>query len=657
MKKLLITLLAALVACGAFAQDSFPDIPANHWAADAVARIADLGIIIGFPDGTFRGNESFTRYQSALVISRTLDVLNANLDAMHAMTEEDIASLRNALQELASDVASQGVRLSAVEAAVAGLSDDVSAAAAASAENAGAIAALSDDVVANSARIDDVEAALDEVPAGLDPVLRDLQNQIASLRVAADTAQAQAESAEALASGAADAAAAAAARADENAEAITSINSVLSLLNDDVTDLQNQVRSMADAPPALPEGLTDDVARNSSDIANIREFVILLRRDQVALRDRVAALEEGDAGQAAAIDDLSARVANLEDNSINISGTIELDYEVSRVLGNELDVDRAFGVNADRDIGNSFFSSGADDLNDDDEDDGDYETEEGEVAQDRQDIEQTTGDVGASADVNIGFSQTFDGAGSPRALDTFEGVISFNIEQLAAGAVALDDADADSEALYVFNLAEFTSTFTVGGDAGVLDITFGDDVDTTLTPWLYEHPGEGFDANLGEPPGLDFLNLGLQAGYAAADPGAADTYDRYIRGTASPELAENVALSGGVTYAERNTNAGDKDDVNGDNVDTSLLGIDGQIGVGPLTIEGEFVTDISTTPATDGDVLDVTATVDGSALPILDSLSVNYHDIGANYVGLYDDTDDLARELDQTGIDVAASLN
>ncbi|MFA7460922.1 MAG: S-layer homology domain-containing protein, partial [Trueperaceae bacterium] len=101
MKKLIITLLAAVLASGAFAQSSFPDIPANHWAGDAVERIADLGIVIGFPDGTYRGNEAFTRYQAALVVSRLLDVLNDNVNAALALTQADVDSLRNAVQELA----------------------------------------------------------------------------------------------------------------------------------------------------------------------------------------------------------------------------------------------------------------------------------------------------------------------------------------------------------------------------------------------------------------------------------------------------------------------------------------------------------------------------------------------------------------------------
>src|SRR5690606_33799353 len=106
-----------------------------------------------------------------------LDVINDNVNSALALTQADVDSLRNAVQELASDVAAQGVRLSAAERAIAGLSDDVTA---------------------NTARLDDLEAALPG--GGVDPaVLRDLQNQLASQRVALDTAQAQAEAAAARA--------------------------------------------------------------------------------------------------------------------------------------------------------------------------------------------------------------------------------------------------------------------------------------------------------------------------------------------------------------------------------------------------------------------------------------------------------------------------
>jgi uncharacterized coiled-coil protein SlyX len=333
MHRFLITLLtAALVGGTAFAQ-AFPDIPANHWAGDAVEEIADLGIVIGFPDGTFRGNEAFTRYQAALVVSRLLAVVDANMDA-------ELSGLRAAMQDLASDVAAQGVRLAAAESAIAGISDDVAA-------NSGRIGAL-----------EDALAGLESAMAD-SAVLRDLQNQIASQRVAIDTAQAQAEAAAARADAAYDLALQGLAESDANASDIAALNRALQILSDRVDGMG--------APVAMPDtfdpsGLQAGIDRNAGDIANIREFVILLRRDQVALRDRVAALEAADAATAEAIADLDARVATLERTALQISGSISLTYNVNRfagcVAGCGFDVDRVYGIGFRRDMGASFVSTG-----------------------------------------------------------------------------------------------------------------------------------------------------------------------------------------------------------------------------------------------------------------------------------------------------------
>lgn len=105
-----------LLGGGAFAQQTaFEDVPEDHWAEDAVSRIADLGIVIGFPDGTFRGNEAFTRYQAALVISRLLDVIDQNMGAMEAMAAEDVAALENVVTQLSSELDSLGARVFALE--------------------------------------------------------------------------------------------------------------------------------------------------------------------------------------------------------------------------------------------------------------------------------------------------------------------------------------------------------------------------------------------------------------------------------------------------------------------------------------------------------------------------------------------------------------
>jgi len=60
----------------AFAQRNPAEtVPFDHWAYDAVQTLVDEGIIIGYPDGTFRGDRVMTRYEFAMAISRLLDIV------------------------------------------------------------------------------------------------------------------------------------------------------------------------------------------------------------------------------------------------------------------------------------------------------------------------------------------------------------------------------------------------------------------------------------------------------------------------------------------------------------------------------------------------------------------------------------------------------
>ena len=46
----------------------FPDVPENHWAYEAVSRLAGNGIVEGYPDGEFHGDRTMTRYEMAEII-------------------------------------------------------------------------------------------------------------------------------------------------------------------------------------------------------------------------------------------------------------------------------------------------------------------------------------------------------------------------------------------------------------------------------------------------------------------------------------------------------------------------------------------------------------------------------------------------------------
>lgn len=48
-------------------------VPFEHWAYDACQQMSDLGIIIGYPDGTWRGDRPLTRYEFAMAVSRLVD--------------------------------------------------------------------------------------------------------------------------------------------------------------------------------------------------------------------------------------------------------------------------------------------------------------------------------------------------------------------------------------------------------------------------------------------------------------------------------------------------------------------------------------------------------------------------------------------------------
>ena len=51
---------------------TFPDVPQDHWAYGYVKSLADRGLLVGYPDGEFKGDRSMTRYEFAAIIYRAL---------------------------------------------------------------------------------------------------------------------------------------------------------------------------------------------------------------------------------------------------------------------------------------------------------------------------------------------------------------------------------------------------------------------------------------------------------------------------------------------------------------------------------------------------------------------------------------------------------
>lgn len=83
---------------------AFSDVPSDHWAADAAANVASLGVDEAFPDGELRGDEPLSGYQTALLMARVLQVLDARVACSEAgvadtveTLQQDVGQLRTAL--------------------------------------------------------------------------------------------------------------------------------------------------------------------------------------------------------------------------------------------------------------------------------------------------------------------------------------------------------------------------------------------------------------------------------------------------------------------------------------------------------------------------------------------------------------------------------
>lgn len=69
--KILTAMLVFSVALPAMAFQ-FPDVPTNHWAAKQMDILSDKGVIVGYPDGTFRPDENVTRAEFASMAIKAL---------------------------------------------------------------------------------------------------------------------------------------------------------------------------------------------------------------------------------------------------------------------------------------------------------------------------------------------------------------------------------------------------------------------------------------------------------------------------------------------------------------------------------------------------------------------------------------------------------
>ena len=94
MKKSLVLAMAMAlgVTASAYAANPFSDVPAGHWAYDAVNKLAAEGVVDGYGDGTYGGDKLMTRYEMAQIVAKAM-AKGANVDKLAAEFADELDSL------------------------------------------------------------------------------------------------------------------------------------------------------------------------------------------------------------------------------------------------------------------------------------------------------------------------------------------------------------------------------------------------------------------------------------------------------------------------------------------------------------------------------------------------------------------------------------
>jgi len=123
MKKLALVLVLVLAFALPALANPFVDVPLNHWAYDAVQSLSAKGVIVGYPDGTFGGVKSLTRYEFAEAVAKAL----AYVEGMDFAAADDVAILEKLAIEFADELASLGVTVADLEASLGANSEAIAA--------------------------------------------------------------------------------------------------------------------------------------------------------------------------------------------------------------------------------------------------------------------------------------------------------------------------------------------------------------------------------------------------------------------------------------------------------------------------------------------------------------------------------------------------
>lgn len=86
----------------AWAANPFSDVPKGHWAYEALEKLSDKGIVVGYGDNTYRGDKTLTRYEMAQLVA-------------NALAKGKISQNERLVMEFSKELDALGVRVTKLE--------------------------------------------------------------------------------------------------------------------------------------------------------------------------------------------------------------------------------------------------------------------------------------------------------------------------------------------------------------------------------------------------------------------------------------------------------------------------------------------------------------------------------------------------------------
>ena len=100
------------------------DVSPADWAYEALRSLVDrYGCIVGYPDQTYRGNNSLSRYEFAAGLNSCLNQIERLIASSEAVLREDIETINRLIQEFEAELAALSGRVDNLEGRVAFLED------------------------------------------------------------------------------------------------------------------------------------------------------------------------------------------------------------------------------------------------------------------------------------------------------------------------------------------------------------------------------------------------------------------------------------------------------------------------------------------------------------------------------------------------------